>query len=69
MAHASVAYRVGIMVSIGLMTIIFVFSRQIALLFTTDETIIRGVTASLYVVVLAMQPQNGRVILSGALRR
>ena len=68
MAHAGVAYRIGIMVSIGLMTVIFVFSRQIALLFTTDETIIRGVTASLYVVILAMQPQNGRIILSGALR-
>jgi Na+-driven multidrug efflux pump len=56
------------MVSIGLMTVILIFSRQIALLFTTDETIILGVTASLYVVILAMQPQNGRVILSGALR-
>lgn len=68
MAHAGVAYRVGIMVSICLMTVILVFSRQIALLFTTDEAIIRGVTASLYVVIIAMQPQNGRIILSGALR-
>lgn len=68
MAHAGVAYRIGVMVSIGLMTVILIFSRQIALLFTTDETIILGVTASLYVVILAMQPQNGRVILSGALR-
>ena len=68
MAHAGVAYRIGVMVSIGLMSVILLFSRQIALLFTTDEAIIRGVTASLYVVILAMQPQNGRVILSGALR-
>lgn len=68
MAHASVAYRIGIMVSIGLMCIITLFCRQIALLFTTDEAIIAGVTASLYVVIIGMQPQNGRVILSGALR-
>ena len=68
MAHAGVAYKVGIIVSIMLMIVITVFSRQIAMLFTTDEEIIRGVTLSLYVVILAMQPQNGRVILSGALR-
>jgi len=68
MAHVGVAYKVGIMVSICLMTVILLFSRQIALLFTTDEEIIRGVTASLYVVILAMMTQNGRVILSGALR-
>ena len=68
MAHAGVAYRVGIVVSLFLMTVITLFSRQIALLFTTDENIILGVTASLYVVIIAMIPQNGRVILSGALR-
>lgn len=68
MAHAGVAYRIGIMVSLGLMLVITLFSRQIALLFTTDEEIIRGVTMSLYVVIFAMIPQNGRVILSGALR-
>lgn len=68
MAHAGVAYRVGIVVSCILITVISLFSRQIALLFTQDEEIIRGVTASLYVVILAMMPQNGRTILSGALR-
>jgi len=68
MAHANVAYRIGIFVSLGLMLVIFLFRRQIALLFTTDEEIIRGVTASLYVCILAMMPQNGRVIASGALR-
>ncbi len=68
MAHARVAYRLGIFVSIGLMLVIFVFRRQIALLFTTDEAIIRGVTAALYVVIFALIPQNGRVIYSGALR-
>lgn len=68
MAHAHVAYRVGIVVSIALITFIFLLRRQIALLFTTDEAIIQGVTMSLYWVLLAMIPQNGRVILSGALR-
>jgi len=63
-----VAYRIGIFVSLGLMLVIFLFRRQIALLFTTDEEIILGVTASLYVCIFAMMPQNGRVILSGALR-
>lgn len=68
MAHVGVAYRIGVMVSLGLILTITLLSRQIALLFTADEEIIRGVTASLYVVILSMQPQNGRVILSGALR-
>ncbi|MBR6570682.1 MAG: MATE family efflux transporter [Clostridia bacterium] len=68
MAHAKVAYRIGIFVSIGLMIVIFAFRRQIAMLFTTDEEIIRGVTASLYVVIVALIWQNGRVIYSGALR-
>jgi len=68
MAHVSVAYRIGICVSLGLMAVITLFSRQIALLFTTDEEIIRAVSLSLYVVILSMIPQNGRVILSGSLR-
>ena len=68
MAYANVACRIGVFVSIGLMAVIFLFSRQIALLFTRDEEIIRSVTLSLYVVVLALKPQNGRVILAGVLR-
>ena len=68
MAHVNVAYRIGMFVSLGLMITITVFSRQIALLFTTDEAIIHSVTLSLYVVILSMMFQNGRVILSGSLR-
>ena len=68
MAHAGVAYRMGIIVSILLMAVILLTSRQIALLFTQDEVIIQGVTASLYVVILSMIPQNGRVVNSGVLR-
>lgn len=67
-AHAQVAYKIGIVVSLGLMLVIFIFARHIAQLFTTDPVIIYGVTISLYVVILSMIPQNGRVILSGALR-
>ena len=68
MAHARVAYRIGIFAALMLMAVITLFSRQIALLFTQEENIIAGVTASLYVVIAAMIPQNGRVIYSGALR-
>ena len=68
MAHVNVAYRIGMFVSLGLMIVITVFSRQIALLFTTEEAIIQAVTMSLYVVILSMKFQNGRVILAGALR-
>lgn len=67
-ASANVACRVGLVISVGLMVLIFVMRRQFALLFTTDETIIEGVTLSLYVIILAMFPQNGRVIRAGALR-
>ena len=67
-AHAQVAYKIGIVVSLGLMLVIFIFARHIAQLFTTDPVIIYGVTISLYVVIFSMIPQNGRVILSGALR-
>lgn len=68
MTYSKVAYRIGAMAALLLVTLIAIFSRQIALLFTTDEEIIRGVTMSLYVVILSMVPQNGRVVLSGALR-
>lgn len=68
MAYSGVAYRIGICVSFCLMLVIALTSRQIALLFTTDEVIIRGVTVSLYVVILSLMPQDGRVILSGVLR-
>jgi len=68
MAHARVAYRLGTFTAILLMIVITLFSRQIALLFTDEEQIIAGVTASLYVVIASMIFQNGRVVLSGALR-
>lgn len=68
MAHARVAYRIGTFAAVFLMLVITVFSRQIALLFTEEEPIIMGVTVSLYVVILSMIPQNGRVVASGALR-
>ena len=68
MAHAGVAYRMGVIVALGLMLVITLFSRQIALLFTTEEEIIYSVTLSLYLVIVSMIPQNGRVVRSGTLR-
>lgn len=67
-AYSKVAYRVGLIAAFLLIVVIAVFQRQIALLFTTDEEIIRGVTLSLYVVILSMASQNGRVVQSGVLR-
>ena len=51
-----------------LMIVISVFSRQLAMLFTTDEEIIHAVTMSFIVAIFAMIPQNGRVVQSGVLR-
>ena len=67
-AHTRVCRRISIVLSLGLMLIIFALRRQLALLFTTDEAVIMGATMSFYVLVLGMMPQNGRVIYSGCLR-
>ena len=68
MGYAGAASRLGVIVSLLLMLIISVFSRQLALLFTSDEEIIHAVTLSFVVAILAMIPQNGRVVQSGVLR-
>ena len=68
MGYARVASRLGLFVALLLMLIISVFSRQLALLFTNDEEIIHAVTLSFYVAIVAMIPQNGRVVQSGVLR-
>ena len=68
MAHVNISRRISIFVSIALMLVIFLLRRQLALLFTTDEEIILGVTLSFYVVIVGMLPQNGRVVYSGCLR-
>ncbi|MBO4885463.1 MAG: MATE family efflux transporter [Clostridia bacterium] len=67
-AHTYISRRISIFASIGLMLVIFLLRRQLALLFTTDEEIILGVTLSFYVVIVGMLPQNGRVVFSGCLR-
>ena len=66
--YARAASRLGLIVALLLMLVIFVFSRQLALLFTTDEEIIHAVTLSFYVAIAAMIPQTGRVVQSGVLR-
>ena len=68
MGYARAASRIGVMVALFLMLVISVFSRQLALLFTTDEEIIHAVTLSFFVAIVAMIPQNGRVVQSGVLR-
>ena len=68
MGYAGAASRLGVIVSLLLMLIISVFSRQLALLFTSDEEIIHAVTLSFFVAIVAMIPQNGRVVQSGVLR-
>ena len=68
MGYAQAASRIGTIVAIFLMIVISVFSRQLAMLFTTDEEIIHAVTMSFIVAIIAMIPQNGRVVQSGVLR-
>ena len=66
--YAQAASRIGTIVAVFLMIVISVFSRQLAMLFTTDEEIIHAVTMSFIVTIIAMIPQNGRVVQSGVLR-
>ena len=68
MTHVRISRRISVFASILLMAVIFLLRRQLALLFTTDEEIILGVTLSFYVVIVGMLPQNGRVVYSGCLR-
>ncbi len=68
MAYAQAARRIGTLTAVGLMLVISLASRQLAMLFTADPDIIRNVTLSFAVVIAAMIPQNGRVVQSGALR-
>ena len=68
MAYAQTGRRIGTMTAIGLMLVISLASRELAMLFTTEQDIIRNVTMSFIVVIIAMIPQNGRVVQSGALR-
>jgi len=66
--HVRISRRISVITSIILMVLIFLLRRQLALLFTTDEYIIAGVTMSFYVVIAGMLSQNGRVVYSGCLR-
>ena len=68
MSYAQAASRVGFLVALLLMLVISVFSRQLAMLFTDNEEIIHAVTLSFIVAIIAMIPQNGRVVQSGSLR-
>ena len=66
--HVAIVRRIGVFVSAGLMILIFLLRRQLAQLFTTDEEIIHAASISFLAVIIAMVPQNSRVICSGCLR-
>ncbi len=68
LGYSQAASRIGLFVAVFLMIVISVFSRQLAMLFTSEEEIIHAVTLSFFVAIIAMIPQTGRVVQSGVLR-
>jgi len=60
-----VTRHISILVSSALMLLIFIFKRDLAALFSADEPLISVASAGFLVVILAMLPQNGRVVYAG----
>lgn len=67
-ANVTIARKLSMVTSLMLMAFLFIFRRQLALLFTQEENIIYSVTMSLYIIIVGVIPQNGRVVYSGVLR-
>jgi len=67
-AHIQVSRGISYVTSGILMVLIFVFRRELALLFNDDPTVVAGATAGFLAVIAGMVPQNGRVVYSGCLR-
>jgi len=67
-AHIQVSRGISYVTSGILMVLIFVFRRELALLFNTDPEVVNGATAGFLAVIVGMVPQNGRVVYSGCLR-
>ncbi len=67
-AHIKVSRGISYVTSVILMLLIFVFRRQLAMLFNTDPQVISGASAGFLAVVVGMIPQNGRIVYSGCLR-
>lgn len=68
MTCVGVVRRIGVFLSLGLMLLIFLLRRPLAMLFTDDPQIIFHVSLSFLVAIVGMMPQNGRVIYAGCLR-
>jgi putative MATE family efflux protein len=68
MATVRITRKVSVILSFALMIFIFLFRRQLGLLFTREEEILTGVTLSFCVVVFGILSQNGRVVYAGCLR-
>lgn len=64
----TVTRHISIFVSLMLMAAMFIFRRDLAQLFTSDEAVIAAASAGFLVVIPALLPQNGRVVYAGCLR-
>ena len=60
--------RLGYIVSAFIIILLFVLRRDLALLFTDKEEIVRGASLAFLVVLAGIVAQNARVIYSGCLR-
>ena len=67
-AHIQISRKISYVTSVVLIVIILLLRRQLAQLFTSDETIIFGASVGYIAVVCGMFSQNGRVVYSGCLR-
>ena len=67
--HAvQVARRLSIWLSLALMLVIAFLRRGLAAMFTGDHAVISIASSGFLVVMLAIMPQNGRVVYAGCLR-
>lgn len=66
--YIDVTRNISILASFLLMTLMFIFRRGLAELFTPDEAVIAAASAGFLVVIPALLPQNGRVVYAGCLR-
>lgn len=67
-AHVKISRRLSVFSSVVLMLLIFFLRRQLAELFTDEESVILGASAGFLAVAAGMIPQNGRIVYSGCLR-
>ena len=66
--YVDVCMRLGYIVSAFIIILLFVLRRDLALLFTDKEEIVRGASLAFLVVLAGIVAQNARVIYSGCLR-